>query len=111
MSKEEIVAIIVALFASQGVWEFFKTVYIDKHKPDPQLEELSALIKTMAKGQVGLLHEQIHDLLTYYERKGSISEARYMYIHDHIYKPYRELGGNDNAEELMEKLKDLIEER
>ncbi len=113
---EDALTIALAVLASGGLWEFVKTVYNNRkgirlEDVDANVKEVKSIQRVIADGQIGLLHERLFDSVDYYKKKGSISEARFTYLFNHIYLPYKKLGGNDNADELIEKLRDMIEDR
>ena len=113
---DDTLTVVLAVLASGGLWEFVKTVYTNRkgirlEDVAENVKEVKSIQRIIADGQIGLLHERLFDTVDYYKKKGSISEARFTYIFNHIYLPYKKLGGNDNADELIEKLRDMIEDR
>lgn len=97
----------VVILGAPGFWQYFVSPFIDKHrkKRDP---------RDMA--MVGLLHEDLWDASVYYKNRyketgKGISQARYNYLEEYIYGPYRDLGGNADAEDIMKDLHGLIDER
>ena len=56
---------------------------------------------------LGLGHDRIVWLGGLYIRRGYISRDEYENLHDYLYKPYLELGGNGTAQRVMEEVKKL----
>ena len=55
----------------------------------------------------GLGHDRIIYLGTEYLVRGSITKDEYENLHDYLYLPYQELGGNGTAEKIMKEVSDL----
>lgn len=118
-----VTTILLGILASGGLWAMVQELYRNRKgaRMDTLLRQNEMLIEQNEKrdirdaaisaGMVGLLHEKLFDATEHYRKAGHISEARYQYLKKHIFEPYKELGGNDNAEELMEELKSLIDDR
>ena len=88
-----IVTVVCAIIASSGFWMFIQK------KTD------SKDVKT--KMLVGLAHDRIIFLgMTYIER-GWISQDEYENLHEYLYKPYEELGGNGSAKRIMAEVNKL----
>lgn len=108
MTKTEIIyGLAIVILGAPGFWQYLLNPLIDKirKKRSPQDRAL-----------VGLLHEDLWDAGIYYRNRyrdtgKGISQARYNYLEEYIYGPYRDLGGNADAEEIMEDLHQLIDER
>ncbi len=56
---------------------------------------------------LGLGHDRIVYLGDLYIRRGFISKDEYENLHDYLYKPYLELGGNGTAERVMKEVEKL----
>lgn len=56
---------------------------------------------------LGLGHDRIVYLGDLYIRRGSISKDEYENLHDYLYKPYCDLGGNGTAERVMKEVEKL----
>ena len=56
---------------------------------------------------LGLGHDRIVYLGDLYIKRGSISKDEYENLHDYLYKPYCELGGNGTAERVMKEVEKL----
>ena len=82
-----IVTIICAVIASSGFW-----AYIQKRNENKDAKSRMLL---------GLAHDRIIFLgMTYIER-GWITQDEYENLHDYLYKPYEEMGGNGSAKRVM----------
>lgn len=55
----------------------------------------------------GLGHDRIISLGTEYIQRGSITKDEYENLHDYLYIPYQELGGNGTAEKVMKEVSNL----
>lgn len=55
----------------------------------------------------GLAHDRICYLGEEYIKQGYISKDDYENLHDHLYKPYEELGGNGTVKRIMDEVKKL----
>lgn len=97
-------AIVVAIFASQGLWAL--VLYLvqrkdkKKDKEDEELKNQSAML-------LGLGHDRIIYLGSEYIKKGFVTEAEFENLNKYLYEPYRNLGGNGTAEKIMEDIKNL----
>jgi hypothetical protein len=92
-----IVSIVGAVFASTGFWTFLTFLIQRKDKKDnPQAKMLK-----------GLGHDRICYLGSCYIKQGAITKDDYENLHDYLYLPYRELGGNGTAEKIMKEVDKL----
>lgn len=55
----------------------------------------------------GLGHDRIIELGSRYIQRGYITKDEYENLHDYLYKPYKELGGNGTAEKIITEVKKL----
>ena len=85
--------IIGSVVASSGFW-----AYIQK-----KLEKKD--IKTMML--IGLAHDRIIYLGMSYIERGWITNDEYENIHDYLYKPYEQMGGNGVAKRIMNEVQKL----
>lgn len=85
--------IIGSVVASSGFW-----AYIQK-----KLEKKD--IKTMML--IGLAHDRIIYLGMSYIERGWITHDEFENIHDYLYKPYEQMGGNGSAKRIMNELQKL----
>lgn len=97
MRTEVIVAIIGAVFASNGLWQYL--IYRRKSR-DKHLSNESKMIR-------GLSHDRICFLSEQYIKRGSISRDEYENLHNYLYEPYVEMGGNGVAQKLMQEVEKL----
>jgi len=85
--------IIGSVVASSGFW-----AYIQK-----KLEKKD--IKTMML--IGLAHDRIIYLGMSYIERGWITNDEYENLHDYLYKPYEQMGGNGAAKRIMNEVQKL----
>ena len=88
-----VLTIIGSVVASSGFW-----AYIQK-----KLEKKD--IKTMML--IGLAHDRIIYLGMSYIERGWISNDEYENLHDYLYKPYEQMGGNGVAKRIMNEVQKL----
>lgn len=85
-----LIAVITSAITSSGLWTF---VLKKMEKKDAKSRML-----------IGLAHDRIMYLgMTYIER-GSISRSEYENLHDYLYLPYAEMGGNGSAKRIMDEV-------
>jgi hypothetical protein len=87
------VTIFTSILASSGFWAFFQK------RRDSKDNKIQVL--------VGLGHDRIMELGGEYIERGWISRDEYENLHDYLYKPYKELGGNGSAERVMQEVNKL----
>lgn len=56
---------------------------------------------------MGLGHDRIVFLGSQYIQRGNITKDEYENLHDYLYKPYSELGGNGTAAKIMKEVEQL----
>jgi hypothetical protein len=56
---------------------------------------------------LGLGHDKIIYLGKEYIARGWITSDEYENLHDYLYMPYKNMGGNGSAERIMEEVKKL----
>lgn len=88
-----VLTIIGSVVASSGFW-----AYIQK-----KLEKKD--IKTMML--IGLAHDRIIYLGMSYIERGWITHDEFENLHDYLYKPYEQMGGNGAAKRIMDEVKKL----
>lgn len=93
-------AIIVALiggvtgvFASSGYWA----------RRIAKCNRTDATTKLL----MGLAHDRIAFLGMHYVDKGEITKDQYENLHDYLYEPYKQLGGNGSASKIMDAVSKL----
>lgn len=97
MHTDIIVAIVGSVFASTGFWAFLTAIM---QKRDKKQSAESKMLK-------GLAHDRICFLGEEYIKRGYISKDEYENLHDYLYLPYEELGGNGTARRIIEEVKKL----
>jgi hypothetical protein len=94
-----LITIISSVLASSGLWAYL----VKKNETKD--------VKT--KVLIGLGHDRIMYLgMHYLERRDSngnayITKDEYENLHDYLYIPYKELGGNGSAERIMKEIDKL----
>ena len=88
-----ITSVIIALISSTGLWSYIAN-YRNKHDAKTRL-------------LIGLAHDRIIYLGTRYIDRGYITPDEYENLHDYLYAPYAENGGNGSAKRVMEQVKAL----
>ena len=56
---------------------------------------------------IGLAHDRIIYLGMNFIKRGYITKDEYENLHDYLYVPYKEMGGNGSAERVMDEVKKL----
>lgn len=86
-------SVFIALISSTGLWSYIAN-YRNKHDAKTRL-------------LIGLAHDRIIYLGTKYIDRGYITPDEYENLHDYLYAPYAENGGNGSAKRVMEQVKAL----
>lgn len=97
MTNEIAITIVCSVFASTGFWAFATAIMQNREK------------KVSAEGKMlrGLAHDRICYLGEEYIKQGYISKDDYENLHDYLFLPYEELGGNGTAKRIMDEVKKL----
>lgn len=90
---EMAITVICSVMASSGFWAWLQK---RSEKKDAKTEML-----------IGLGHDRVVTLGMSYIERGWITEDEYENLHDYLYKPYRELGGNGSAKKIMDEVSKL----
>ena len=90
-------AIIIAVFASTGLWSFVSMI-VQRY-----MERKSDYAMMMR----GLGHDRICYLGESYSRRGWITRDEYENLVDYLYIPYKGLKGNGTAEKIINEVKQL----
>lgn len=98
------ITIIVAIFASTGFWSFLSSRFQHHDNRRDEEDKRSELQSKMLKG---LGHDRIIYLGNEYIKRGYITKDEYENLHDYLYVPYKELGGNGTAEKIMREVDKL----
>ena len=85
-----VITAVCSVLASSGFWAFM-TSRRDKHSATRDM-------------LLGLGHDRIMALGTEYLERGNVTNDEYENLHDYLYKPYKELGGNGTAEHIVEQV-------
>ena len=83
-----VIAVVTSVLASSGLW-----TYIQK-KADKKDAKSRLLL--------GLAHDRIIFLGSVYIERGYITKDEYENLHDYLYLPYSEMGGNGTAKKVMQ---------
>lgn len=83
-----VVTVVASVLASSGLW-----TYIQK-KADKKDAKSRLLL--------GLAHDRIIFLGSSYIERGYITKDEYENLHDYLYVPYSEMGGNGTAKKVMQ---------
>lgn len=100
MDEEVILTIVASVFASTGFWAFVTTLLQRRDSKNDKKTLEGKMLK-------GLAHDRICYLGELYIKKGYISKDDYENLHDYLYIPYKELGGNGTAERIMKEVDKL----
>lgn len=95
--NDTLFAIVAAVFGSTGFWALLTAIYNAHNK------------KVSVEGKMlrGLAHDRIVELGEAYLARGYITTDEYENLHDYLFVPYRELGGNGTAAKIVEDVKKL----
>lgn len=106
MGEQELITLIVAMFASTGFWAFVRTIYEHRceKKKEAQHKVSYELVEDLRKALLGVMHSMIFSLGNDYISRDGITLAEYNNFMV-LYKPYEKLGGNGTGK----KLKDEVE--
>ena len=88
-----VTTVLASVLAASGFWALI-TKLMDKKD-------------TKTRMIVGLGHDRILNLGMEYIKRGWITQDEYENLHEYLYKPYKELGGNGSAERIMKEVDKL----
>lgn len=88
-----IISLLCGVLTSSGLWALILR-FIDRRT-------------NQAKMILGLGHDKIIYLGKEYIKRGWITADEYENLHDYLYIPYKNMGGNGSAERIMEEVKKL----
>jgi len=88
-----VVAILGSLLASTGFWAFIMK----------KMEKKNAVTRLA----LGICHDRILYLGLLYSERGYITRDEFINLHDGLYLPYKELGGNGATERIMKQVEGL----
>ena len=108
MSEQELITLIVAMFASTGFWTFCKTVYEHRCEKKKAAENKVSfeLVDSLRKALLGVMHSIIFSLGNDYVARGEITLDEYDNFMV-LYRPYSDLGGNGTGKKLMREVEKL----
>lgn len=93
MNVETLVAIVIAVIGSNGLWSFIQSRSKHKSAQDRML--------------LGLGHSEIFRSCNKYIERGGITSDELEDLLIYLYAPYSALGGNGSGEAMVEKCKKL----
>jgi len=97
MEHDIILAIVASVFGSTGFWALITAIWTAHNKK----------VSTEGKMLRGLAHDRICELGEKFLKQGYITKDEYENLHDYLFLPYKELGGNGTAEKIVEDVKRL----
>ena len=97
MGWQEVLSLVGAVFASTGLWSFLQRVYDAKKKKLSNSERIS----------LGVAHDRILFLGKEYIKRGYITVDEFKNLHDFLYIPYQNMGGNGAAKKIMDEVERL----
>lgn len=91
MEQNILIAIVASVFGSTGFWALLTAIWNAHNK------------KVSIEGKMlrGLAHDRICELGERYLAQGYITRDEYENLHDYLFLPYKELGGNGTAEKIV----------
>lgn len=99
-----ILPIVLAVFASQGLWGLI--LYLVQRK-DTKKDKEDVGLKHQSQMLLGLGHDRIIYLGTKYIEDGFVTEDEFENLNKYLYEPYKKLGGNGTAEKIMDDVRSL----
>jgi hypothetical protein len=97
MNQEILLAIFASVFGSTGFWALLTAIW-NAHSKKVSIE---------GKMLRGLAHDRICELGEKFIKQGYVTKDEYENLHDYLFLPYKELGGNGTAEKIVEDVKKL----
>lgn len=88
-----VVTVVTSVLASSGFWAFLQR-HFDKNDATKRL-------------LIGIGHDRIMYLGLQYIERGNITADEYENLHDYLYLPYKENGGNGSAARIMNEVERL----
>lgn len=73
-------------------------------------KDMQQEIRWHGEAIAGLEHDRIIHVGEGFIQKGKITLSEYDDINKYLYEPYKKLGGNGTAEDVMDRLKELVHE-
>jgi hypothetical protein len=111
MEESKIIAVIIA-FVSSGataaIVAAIGSIFLARQKHKYDIEMLNRKASDSGdKLLLGLAHDRIMHLGTTYIERGYVTKDEYENLHDYLYIPYRDFGGNGTARRVMEAVNGL----
>lgn len=97
MNGEIIVAIIASVFGSTGFWALLTAIWQTKTKKKSSESRLL----------LGLAHDRICFLGSEFIKRGYVTRDEFENLHDYLFIPYQEMGGNGTAQKIMKDVEKL----
>ena len=97
MKQEIIIAIVASVFGSTGFWALVTAIGQSHIKK----------VSTEGKMLRGLAHDRICELGEKYIQQGYVTKDEFENLHDYLFLPYKDLGGNGTAEKIVNDVKRL----
>ena len=97
MEQDILIAIAASVFGSTGFWALVTAIW-NAHSKKVSME---------GKMLRGLAHDRICELGEKCIKQGYITKDEYENLHDYLFLPYKELGGNGTAEKIVGDVKKL----
>ena len=88
-----LITVVGAVAASSGFWAF--------------IQKRSDKKDVRTKMLIGLGHDRVMTLSKEFLDRGNITTGEYENLHDYLYEPYKELGGNGSAARIMQEVERL----
>lgn len=95
--KEAVVAIVVAIIGSTGLWTLFTSWLQNRKKKKSNTSKLL----------MGISYTMIVQRAETYIARGWVSTDEYHELHHYLYTPYEAEGGNGTAKRLMDMVGEL----
>ena len=97
MTTQLIFDLILAIFASSGLWTL---ILYFVQKRDNKKDNLTKLV-------LGLAYREITQMCFEYIKRGSITKDEYEDLNKYLFKPYIANGGNGTAEKMFAEVEKL----
>lgn len=97
MDNSLLLAIVASVFGSTGFWALLTAIWNAHNKK----------VSTEGKMLRGLAHDRICELGEQYLQRGYLSRDEFENLHDYLFIPYQELGGNGTAAKIVDDVRKL----
>ncbi len=99
--------ILTAVISSLGGGGLVSLITFFVTRADKKKEKEEANGTAQSRMLKGLAHDRICFLGECYLRRGYITKDEYENLHDYLYEPYHDLGGNGTAEKIIKEVDEL----